>query len=410
MQRRVQPMDRKMMQQINQNTLLNLIRTHAPVSRTALKNLSGLSQGTIVGITASLIEQQLVIETGTAQSTGGRKAELLEIYPDGRYVIGLDLREYEIIAVLMNLHGDVIFTRSWPVLLRHNASQAISLIVEGVQAFIDQAPVQREKIIGLGCGVPGPIDTELGQSIDSWMLGWHNVELTKPLSQDLQLPVFVDNTVNCRACYEKLYGSGQDYNNFLLITLGRGLGLATVIGNKLFRGARGIGAEFGHIPFESPGRLCECGNYGCLEAYIANHGILKTYHDLLAKHGYTDLQTTIKDITVEKVSTLALEGDVIAHETLALTGTYLGQGLATLINLFNPECLIICSDGAYDMNLLTPAMYKTMKQHVFSQLDKNMDLLITQDSTAQHWAQGAGSLVLQNFFSVTTPLAAQITI
>src|SRR5438876_6571709 len=99
----VQPMGRKMMREMNQNMLLNLIRKHAPISRTQLKKISGLSLATIVGITTMLIEQQLVVEVGVARSTGGRKAGLLEIYPEGGYVIGIDLREYQIVGVVLNL-------------------------------------------------------------------------------------------------------------------------------------------------------------------------------------------------------------------------------------------------------------------------------------------------------------------
>src|SRR5437870_2807713 len=121
----MQPMDRKLMREMNQNMLLNIIRAHAPISRTQLKKMSGLSLGTIVGITAALIEQQLVVETGVAASTGGRKAELLEIYPEGGYVIGIDLREHEIIGAMLNLHGNVVYAESWSATLRNKASQAI---------------------------------------------------------------------------------------------------------------------------------------------------------------------------------------------------------------------------------------------------------------------------------------------
>src|SRR5438046_2222703 len=118
----LQPMDRRMMREMNQKMLLNLIREHAPVSRTQLKKLSGLSLGTIVGITTALIEQQLVIETGMAESTGGRKAGLLEIYPEGGYVLGIDVREHEIMGALLNFHGNIVYAASWPVELRNNGA------------------------------------------------------------------------------------------------------------------------------------------------------------------------------------------------------------------------------------------------------------------------------------------------
>ncbi len=172
-----QPMGRKMMREMNQNMLLNLIRAHAPISRTQLKKISGLSLATIVGMTTALIEQQLVVEVGVARSTGGRKAGLLEIYPEGGYVIGVDLREYQIVGAVLNLHGSIIYQEMRPVFLRDNAGQAVDLIVKAVEAFIVHSQVPRNKVLGLGCGVSGIVNTQEGISVESWILNWHCVEL-----------------------------------------------------------------------------------------------------------------------------------------------------------------------------------------------------------------------------------------
>lgn len=398
MQQSLQPMDRNMMRVMNQNMLLNLIRTYGPVSRTQLKKLSGLSLGTIVGLTAALIQQQLVIEVGTAESTGGRKAELLEIYPEGGYVIGIDLREHEIVGAVLNLHGQVVYSESWPAQLRDNAAEAVALIAIGVEAFIAHASIPRKKILGLGCGVSGPVNAQTGTSIDSWILNWHNVELSNPLSQRLNMPVFVENAVNCFASYEHLYGNGQKYHNFLLVTLGRGLGLALVIRNDLYRGAQGMGAEFGHIPFDIKGRQCECGNQGCLEAYVSNHGIVTTYHELLAIPDPVNA-SDIHNSTINNLFAQAQQGDPLILKAFELTGHYLGIGLATLINLFNPECVIINDDQGSWLDFLMLSAQKTMRQHIFSKLGDDVELITEHNATLTNWARGAGCLVLRDFFS-----------
>jgi N-acetylglucosamine repressor len=404
MRQTAQPMDRKMMRELNQNMLLNLIRLHAPVSRTQLKKLSGLSLGTIVGITAALIEQELVVETGVAESTGGRKAGLLEVYPEGGYVVGIDLREHEILGAVLNLHGNVVYSSSWPAVLRDNAAHAVDVIATGVEDFLARSQMPRSKMLGLGCGVSGPVNAQAGISVDSWILNWHHVEIATPLSGRLHMPVFVDNAVNCLACYEKLYGDGQQYRNFLLVTLGRGLGLATVIRDDLFRGAQGIGAEFGHIPFfVENGRLCECGNQGCLEAYVSHHGILATYHTLCAD----SVTMQADDYLIPAIQDLvrrALEGDELALKAFELTGTYLGAGLATLVNLFNPECIIIEGTEGHWVDFLLGTMKMTMRQHIFSQLGSHLELIVERDATMFNWARGAGSLVLRDFFSSPIPL------
>ncbi|MBO0782412.1 MAG: ROK family protein [Ktedonobacteraceae bacterium] len=394
----MQPMDRRLMREINQNMLLNLIRAYAPISRTELKKLSGLSLGTIVGITAALIEQQLVREVGVAESTGGRKAGLLEIAPGGGYVIGIDLREQLIAGTVLNLHGIVVYEDTWPAPLRNNATQAIGLIAAGVEQFIERSRVAREKVIGLGCGISGPVNVQEGVSVDSWILDWHNVELGKPLAEALDMPVFVDNAVNCLASYEKLYGHGRRFHDFLLVTLGRGLGMAVVIRDDLFRGAQGLGAEFGHIPFEVDGRLCECGNRGCLEAYIADHGIVTTYHELCADPVVVKAgEANIADIN--ELYRRAKEGGRCAARAFELTGERLGTGLATLVNLFNPQCIILNGGEEHRIDLLLEPMHAALEKRIFSQLGRDLSMIVEQETTPINWARGAGCLVLRDFFS-----------
>lgn len=393
-----QPMDRRLMREINQNTLLNLIRAHAPISRTELKKLSGLSLGTIVGITAALIEQQFVAEMGMAESTGGRKAGLLEIAPEGGYVLGIELRERLVAGALLNLHGDVVYEESWPVPLRNNATQAVALLSAGVETFIEHSCVPRKKILGLGCGISGPVNARAGTSVDSWILNWHNVELVEPLTARLNMPVFVDNAVNCLASYEKLYGDGRHYHDFLLVTLGRGLGMAAVVRDDLYRGALGLGGEFGHIPFHISGRLCECGKQGCLEAYVADHGIVTTYYELTADVRIVnpgEIDTPEIDALYER----ACQGDAQADQAFKLTGEYLGIGLATLVNLFNPQCIILNNGGGHRADLLLASAQSTMYRHIFSQLGKELSLIVVQGDKTINWARGAGCLVLRDFFS-----------
>jgi N-acetylglucosamine repressor len=393
-----QPMGRKMMREMNQNMLLNLIRAHAPISRTQLKKISGLSLATIVGMTTVLIEQQLVVEVGVARSTGGRKAGLLEIYPRGGYVIGIDLRDYQIVGAVLDLHGRIIYEEVRQVVLRDNAASAVDLIVESVEALITHSHVPRDKMLGLGCGVSGVVNAREGISLESWILNWHCVELRNPLRERLGMPVFVDNAVNCLACYEKSYGNGRNYHDFLLITLGRGLGMAVVIRDALYRGAKGQGCEFGHITFDMNGRLCECGKRGCLEAYISDRGIFRTYNELSSSS--IEMETIGSGISaIDYLLTRIQEGDVYAQETVALTGEYLGVGMATLVNLFNPTCIIITNGVGHHVDPLVASMGTLMKQHIFSVLGDNLRLIVEDNNTLINWARGAGCLVLQDFFS-----------
>lgn len=393
-QRRARPVDRKLMREMNQKTLLNLIRVHAPVSRMYLKELSGLSMATILGITAHLIEEQLVIESGVAASTGGRRAGLLEIFPTGRYAIGINLDEYTISGVLLNLNGDVVCSDKWFAQLRNNGEQAVEIISDGVKAFIARSGIPQEKILGLGCSTSGYVDKQAGVSVDSWTLNWHDVELAAPLAQRLRMPVFVDNDVNCLASYERLFGQGKAFHDFLVVNRGHGVGAAFVIHDDIYRGAHNGGGEIGHVTMVPNGQLCQCGKRGCLEAYTANYGILATYRELQqAQADATDMPHSVQELFAR-----TLQGDDLAQQTCAHAGMMLGLGLATLVNLMNPECIILYT-GGYEGETLLEAMRASLKLHTFSRLDEGLPIFIEHDINVPNWALGAGSLVLRNIFA-----------
>ncbi len=399
-QRRARPVDRKLMREMNQKTLLNLIRIHAPVSRVLLKELSGLSMATILGITGHLIEEQLVIESGVAASTGGRRAGLLEIFPTGRYALGINLDEYTISGVLLNLNGDVICSDKWFAQLRNNGEQAVEIISAGVGAFIARSGIPQEKILGLGCSTSGYVDKQAGVSVDSWTLNWHDVELATPLSQCLKMPVLVDNDVNCLASYERLFGHGKAFHDFLVVNRGYGVGAAFVIHDDIYRGAHNGGGEIGHVTMIPGGQLCQCGKRGCLEAYTANYGILASYRQLQQAQQAQQAPMITVDMpqSAQELFARALHGDECARQACAHAGTMLGLGLATLVNLMNPECIILYTDG-YEGETLLEAMHVALKQHTFSRLDEGMPIFIEHDINVPNWALGAGSLVLRNIFA-----------
>src|SRR5579863_6779826 len=217
--------DRFLIRGINQSILLNLIRAHAPVSRPQLATLSGLSQVTVIKITNNLIERHLILEKEYAESTGGRRAGLLETNPEGGFAVGLIPHQSSLIGVILNLNSDLVYSRQWNIPLRDNYLQAIDLLVQCVEELFSQSGIPRDKIMGVGIGMSGLMDAERGCCIDSWMMNWQNVEISRPLQDRLDIPVFLDNDVNCLTIYEKLFGQGRPYEHFLVVAIGSGVGL-----------------------------------------------------------------------------------------------------------------------------------------------------------------------------------------
>jgi Transcriptional regulator/sugar kinase len=400
MQQQVQPADRFLIREINQSNVLNLIRIHAPVSRPQLATLSGLSLVTIAKITGTLIERGLIIERDYAESTGGRRAGLLGINPEGGFVIGLIPQPESLTAVILNLSGDPICTRQWSIPLYGNDSQAIDLVAQCVEELLAESGIPKDKVIGVGFGMSGFIDAARGYCMDASILGWKNVEISHPLEKRLGVPVFVDNDVNCLTVYEKLFGHGQPYAHFLVIAVGRGIGLGIMANGDLYRGAFGGAGEFGHTVVTTGGRLCECGNHGCLCTYVSFTGIVENYREYSQVATY-NLEGGIQEPTFPEILERAQNGDAAAQAALQQAGTLLGISVANLINIFNPECIILSSP---DSNILTDnslieSMHKEIKQHLFLQMGKDLRFYTAKQQGFESWARGAGCLVLRHFFA-----------
>jgi N-acetylglucosamine repressor len=407
MQAKRRPVDRKLMKDINQNTLLNLIRSHAPISRPQLTALSGLSPATVMSLTNRLIEHGFVQERGMAESTGGRKATLLEIRPDAGFAVGLAARGFETTGVLVNLHGDIVFVERREITLRHEHTRAIELLANCVTELLTHADVSVDQVIGVGCALSGYIDAQAGRCVDSWNLDWHHVEISQPLSHRLSLPIFIDNDVSCLTTYEKLFGRCNGCQNFLTVSLGRGTGLGLVINGEVYRGAAGGAGEFGHTVAVVGGRLCECGKRGCLEEYVSFRGIIANYQEYLSNSTHASMVRDLlpawdmqhEEALIFELLERADQGDEAARLAFQHSGELLGVGLANLVNVLNPECILLTGEGTVvERHLLAP-METVLRQHIFSELGSSLRVLVDPLMSYENWARGAGALVLHHFFA-----------
>ncbi len=404
--------DRFLIRSINQSVLLNLIRANGPISRPQLATLSGLSQVTVIKITNALIDRHLILEKDYAESTGGRRAGLLEINPEGGFAVGLIPQQYSLTAVILNLNSDLVYSQQWNITLRDNYPQAIDLFVQCTEELFSNSGIPREKIIGVGIGMAGLIDAERGYCIDSWRMNWQNVEISRPLEDRLGIPVFLDNDVNCLAVYEKLFGQGQPYHHFLVVAIGGGVGLGIVVNGDLYRGAFGGAGEFGHTAVTTEGRRCTCGNRGCLEAYISDSGIVKNYLEYVHTTTYS-LEKGIQEPTAFEVVERARNGDEAARAAFQRAGILLGVSLANLVNIFNPECIVLSGPNTDASmlagDLLLEPMRQAFKQHLFSQIGKDLHFIVERLGF-ESWARGAGSLVLSHFFAAPAHLHSERTL
>lgn len=265
------------------------------------------------------------------------------------YIVGVDLGATNIVSILINGEGKVIEKDTRCTLAREGKEKALSQIVNSVRAVLEKGQLQgisSASIKGVGVGSPGPLDTKKGIIHFAPNLpGWNNVSLVSILEDELKLPIFLENDGNAAALAEWWMGAGKKVDNLVLLTLGTGVGGGIIIGGEVLHGAWDTAAEIGHMIIHERGLVCGCGKRGCLEAYASATGVIKRTVSLIKAGGDTILRELVhghlEDITCELVYRAAERGDELSQRIVEETARYLGIGIASIVNIINPEMVIL---------------------------------------------------------------------
>lgn len=380
--------NRALIRSINRTLVLNAIKNHGPISRTDIVKLTGLSPASLSNISAELIESGLVFEKESGESSGGRKPVYLALNPHGGFVIGIKLAEKQISATLTDLEAAVICNKSCEINSK-DSQKVLDDIAEVIQAIINEQKVKPDKLLGIGLGLAGIINNHEGTLLYSPFFGWHDLPIGQILESKLNVPVYLDNDVNTLTITESLFGAGKGIDNFLVVTVGRGIGLGIVIGGQIYHGYQGGAGEFGHTVCDENGPLCDCGKYGCLETFVADPALINAANAVL--------EDPVSSI--DEMIDLAEHGHKEIETIFINAGKKLGQGIANLINLFNPKLIIVSGEGVRSGDLLFKPMKEAIEKYSIQCLGKGTEILIDKWEDFA-WARGAASLVLQELFKL----------
>jgi N-acetylglucosamine repressor len=378
--------NRELIRAINSSHVLNAIKTYGPIGRADIARRTGLSPATVTSISAILISQNLVLEKSAGDSSGGRPPILLVINPKGGYVVGIKLTETNAVCALTDLEATVI-AKSSMILSGHNPDQVVNDLTKMVTSFIHQQKISKKQLLGVGVGVAGIVDAEEGILRQSPIYGWENVPLRQMLQSKLNVPIYIENDVNTLTLTERWFGPGQGVDNFLTVTVGRGVGLGIVVNGQFYRGQNGGAGELGHTAIDPNGPLCACGKHGCLEAYVGDPGLVRAAQESVSK----SIQS------IDELLQLAQNGNSAAIKIFNQAGRILGIGVANLINLFNPKKIIISGEGTREGDFLFIPMKESIQQNTMPGLfDPKIVEIIPWGDDA--WARGAAGLVLRELF------------
>ena len=255
---------------VNRTAILAHLGAHGPASRADLARRLSVSPALITQLTRDLLADGLIEELDHASSGGGRPARMLGLVSRTASSIGVKVAPDHIAFVEVGIDGSVL--RSATEAFDAVSPLAISGLVERVGAFIDSGDDSR--VLGVGVGLPGTVLEQGVGVVDSTQLRWNQVPLGATLRRALDLPVVVENNVNALSVAEKLFGQGRDSEDFLVVTIGNGVGAGVVAGGSILRGSAGGAGDIGHVPVVEDGPLCQCGNHGCLEAVVGQGALL----------------------------------------------------------------------------------------------------------------------------------------
>jgi predicted NBD/HSP70 family sugar kinase len=333
----------------NRASLLRHLYFEGPLSRQELGRDTGLSAGSISNVVGELIADGMVEEAGAVESDGGRPRILLQVAPGYGYVVGVDVGETRVRVELFDLALTELAAADLPLSdSGHDVDHVVRLALDGIETVVREAGIDDSEVLGVGIGVPGivaqtdasgavPGDAD-GIVVHGQTIGWDAVPLGRLLRAGTALPLFVDNGAKTLGQAEMWFGAGRGSDNVVIALIGSGVGACVVTDGKPYHGASSSAGEWGHTTLRVGGRTCRCGSLGCLEAYVGAEALLGRWPG--APEGVSE-ETALAALLAAAHPAEGAEADPVALAVLEETAEYLGAGLSDLINLFQPERIIV---------------------------------------------------------------------
>jgi predicted NBD/HSP70 family sugar kinase len=380
--------DQILVKKINKSIVLQTIQTNSPISRAEISKSTGLNKATVSTLVSEIMDDHLVTEIGTGTSSGGRKPVMLYFNQTAGYSIGIDLGVNYILAILTDLKGVIIAKKEVKV-TDTSILNIYSILKSIITYFLEIAPESPYGVVGIGIGVPG-MTNKKGTIIFAPYLDWRDVDLKGYIEEEFHLPVIIENEAKAGAHGEKIYGVGQKVSNFVYISIGMGIGGGFIIDNKLFQGKDGLAGEIGHSIIDANGKKCNCGNRGCWEMYGSENALLKQATSLESFKG--------KEISLELIIHEAEKGNPEVINLLHNIGEFIGIGLTTIMNTFNPDQVIIGNRFSKLENWIANSIRRTLQQRLYPYFYESLDLSFSKLGVLS-CALGSSAFTIENFFA-----------
>lgn len=343
-----------------------------------------------------LIKEGFVVEQGYAPSSGGRRPLMYAINANAMFILAVAMDQLSARIQMLDLNNSPIADMATVELKLHNNDEALSQLINQLNKYIAETGVAKDKIAGIGIGMPGFINAIEG--INYTYLDAGGESLSKYIERATGITTYIDNDSSLIALAEQKFGIARSQQEVMVINLGWGIGLGMIIDGKIFRGYNGFAGELSHIPLSDDGELCVCGKRGCLEAEASMLVVAKKAEEGIKKGRVTSLQMQdgqsklIGDALMEAAN----QGDQFAIELLTEAGYKIGKALAILIHIMNPANIVLSGRGAKVGKILMAPIQQALHKYCIPRLSSGTELLISSLGFDAELI-GAAVLVMENF-------------
>jgi predicted NBD/HSP70 family sugar kinase len=353
----------------NRLQVLEVVRGRGSVSRADIARHTGLARSTVSTLVNELLGAGLLVERGAPEDAAGvqgRPPVLLSFDPGAGALLGMHFDHPLLRVAVADLGYAILAEASLAIDVDNDAQDSIDAAVALVDELLATSQVDRERLLGAGVALAGPVDQATGTVDSSAILpGWVGMSVAQVLGVRLGVPVHVDNDANLGALAESVLGAGRGVSEMAYIMLGSGIGAGLIIGGQVYRGSGGTAGEIGHVLVDEHGPLCRCGNRGCLETYAGADALLEL---LRRQHGDA--------LTVDGLVELARAGDAACQRVITDAARFVGVAAATLCNQLNPEMIVLGGELAQTGSLLLDPLRESIARYAIPSAAEGVRVLV----------------------------------
>ena len=346
--------------------VIGALRDRGPLSRAEIARHAALSRATVSSVLGELQEAGLVTEMNgaPAEAGQGRPASLLRLDPSAGTAVGIDFGKRHLRVAVADLGHQVLAERREDMQPDRAAAEDMDLAAELVEAVLAEAGVERSSVVGVGMGIPGPIDPESGELGSSTILpGWVGVRARQAMGERLGLEVSVDNDANLGVLSEWTWGAAQGCANAVYLKASTGIGAGLILDGRLFHGAGGTAGEIGHTIIDPTGPVCRCGNRGCLEMLVGAPALIEL------------LRPTHGELSIRELVAAARSDSTPCRRVIAEAGAAIGTATANLCNLINPERIVVGGDLAAAGELLLAPLREALERSAIPSAGRDVEVV-----------------------------------